>query len=180
MKIENCVLFLCGCLVSIAFFGCATRPTRVPVVYVCNVEGSQWLPVQQYPALPNRKALGAKYVVGTIRSRPVLPSRDIAAEDAWIYRAPNSNETKQEALKIAALGIVFFRERNYARSEVYTRRALELIPGHQCLLTYHAACLVRLGNVSAARAEFEQAISISPDLEDAQQARTWIEKLRGN
>jgi len=75
------------------------------------------------------------------------------------------------------MGIVFFRESNYRRSEIYMRRAMELLPEHQCILTYHAACLARLGFFPAARAEFEHAISLSPDSDDAQQARKWLQKL---
>jgi len=113
-------------------------------------------------------------VVGTRHSPGAHP---FATEDRWIYDQPRSDETKPQALKIAALGIVFFREGNYLRAHVYLKRALELLPEHQCILTYYAACLANLGQREEAKAEFQKAIGLDPSSLDAEQARKWINQV---
>lgn len=180
------------CSLGIVFYlslsGCVSRTATVPVFYVRSLDGSKRFPVEHYAVQkyvgivpPNTwRASCPTGVSATTRVRPVPPPTNIAAEDAWIYAAPYPNNIQQEALKVAALGIIFFREGNYIRAEIYTRRALELMPRHQCTITYHAACLARLGQTTRARAEFEQAVRLSPESEDADQARKWLAKLQRN
>ncbi len=186
MNVTKCFVCSLGIVFYLSLSGCVSRTASVPVFYARNLDGSQRLPAESYAvqkyvgiASPNSwSASGTTGVTTTTRVRPVPPPTNIAAEDAWIYNAPNPNNIKQEALTCAALGIIFFREGNYIRAEIYTSRALELMPRHQCTITHHAACLARLGQTMRARAEFEQAVRLAPESADADQARKWLAKLQ--
>lgn len=181
----TCAVFL---LLSPTLGGCAYRRASTPPLYY----GQDAHAVQRWTSVLGYRPVAPTFQPGTTRmqvprgcaggtivkeTRPAPNHPRSPTPDAWIYETPPPEQTRREALQIAALGLVFFRDAHYERSLVFWTRALELLPDHQCILTYHAACLVRLGRRTEAKAEFQKAISLDPSSADADQARKWIDKL---
>lgn len=99
-----------------------------------------------------------------------------AANPQWLERKLTA-DTGNDALLTARRGVDLFQQDRCWRAYWYFKSSIEIDSSNQAALTYYAACLARLGQHTQAKAEFQRAIGIDPNSEDANQARKWVVQL---
>ncbi|HOX63869.1 MAG: tetratricopeptide repeat protein [Verrucomicrobia bacterium] len=102
-------------------------------------------------------------------------SRD-AANPQWLERKLTT-ESGNDAVVAARRGVDFFQQDRYWRAYWYFKTSVGMDSSNQAARTYYAACLARLGQYTQAKTEFQRAIGIDPNSEDANQARKWVAQL---